>query len=341
MMLMRLRASPPGFTLVELLIAMTLTLVVLGVALTSLQGMSDAGDGAMLIADVNVNLRSAVNLLTRDLLSAGRDIPIGGIPIPSGAGAAPLVRPTPADMDLTFPAGEVTLSAVTPGDGLGVAISGVATDMITVLMSDASLELNSAFLTDIAADGSSVTVDPAIPIDDPAHGIAAGDLIMLANSLGNTVQMVTGLAGQTIEFAAGDDMNLNQRDAGQGTILQLQSAPGEYPPTTATRVLMVSYYIDGSVPDRPRLIRRINLGPGRVIAVGIENAQITYDLVDGVTNPVNLPEPVLPNTPDQIRKANVFLSGRSHREWRRTQQLLRTSLSTQVSLRSLSFRDRY
>jgi hypothetical protein len=244
-------------------------------------------------------------------------------------------------VDLAFPADETTIAAVIPGQGLGPAINGVATDMVTVLMTDTTLALDAEFLTNISADGSTATVDPATPIDDPATGIQAGDLVMFSNSLGNALQMVTGRNGQTIAFDANDEMNLNQRDVGQGTVIQLQSAPGEYPDTTATRVLMISYYLDASDPDRPRLIRRVNFGPERVIAVGVENVQLTYDLVDGDTNPVNLPEPVLPNTPDQIRKANIFLAGRSSQEWRRTGQLVRSSLSTQVSLRNLSFRDRY
>ncbi|MBI4484509.1 MAG: prepilin-type N-terminal cleavage/methylation domain-containing protein [Acidobacteria bacterium] len=334
-------SSESGFTLLELLVATALSLVVLGAAFTAFQSMADANDGAVLLSDVNLNLRNSLTLITRDLVSAGRDIPVGGIPIPSGADADPLVRPAPTGVALTFPAADGTLAAVTTGQALGPIINGVATDMITVLMSDPLLDLTSEFLTDVAADGSSVTVDPAIPIDDPVIGVAAGDLIMLSNSLGFAIQMVTGRTGQVIEFAEGDPMNLNQRDTGQGTIIQLQSAPGEYPPTSAMRVLMISYYIDDTQPDRPRLIRRVNLGGERVIAVGIENLQLAYDLVDGVTDPVNLPEPVLPNTPDQIRKANVFLSGRSFREWRRADQLLRTSVSTQVGLRSLSFRDRY
>jgi hypothetical protein len=89
------------------------------------------------------------------------------------------------------------------------------------------------------------------------------------------------------------------------------------------------------------LIRRVNLGPERTIAVGVDNFQLTYDLVDGDTNPRNQPEPVDPNTPDEIRKATVYLAGHSSREWRRSNDVLRSALSTQIGLRSLAFRDRY
>ena len=88
-------------------------------------------------------------------------------------------------------------------------------------------------------------------------------------------------------------------------------------------------------------MRQTNLGQDRAIGIDIENLQITYDLVDGTANIANVDAPVPPSTPAQIRKANVFLSGRSHRPWSRTRQFLRNTLSTQVSLRSLSYMDRY
>ena len=335
------RTSESGFNTLELIISATVTMAVLGAALAGFMGMSQSADGAQLISGINLNLRSSLNVLTRDLLAAGRDIPVGGIPVPSGVNAAALARPAPEGAGLTFAAGDTTLDAVTPGQALGVEIAGVATDMITILMSDPTLVLSDEFLAGIAADGSSATVDAATPIDDAAVGITAGDLILFSNSLGNAIQMVTGVNGQVMQFGNGDDMNLNQRGAGQGTIIQIQSAPDVYPPTTATRVLMVSYYIDAADPARPALVRRENFGDERVMAVGIDNIQFTYDLVDGITDPVNLPEPVLPNTPDQIRKATIYIAGRSHRAWTRTAQILRLGLSTQVSLRSLSFRDRY
>jgi len=325
--------------MLEVLVAMTITLVALGVAFSAFEGVSGAREAATLLTDNNQSLRTSLNLMTRDLLSAGRGVIVGGIPIPSG-NATPLVRPGPADAVLTFPAGNITLQAVTPGSGLGPAINGIATDVITFLMVDTSLPLDSQFLTNVAGDGSSVTVDPSIPIDNPGNAIQPGDLIWLSNG-GNAIQMVTGRAGQTIQFAAGDPMNLNQRGAQRGTVLQMQRAPGLYPQTKARRVLMISYYIDASDAARPRLMRRINLGQDRAIGIDIENLQITYDLVDGTANQANVDAPVAPNTPAQIRKANVFLAGRSHRPWSRTGQFLRNTLSTQVSLRSLSFFDRY
>jgi hypothetical protein len=82
---------------------------------------------------------------------------------------------------------------------------------------------------------------------------------------------------------------------------------------------------------------------------------VSYDLVDGVNNPSevkftsadldpsNSTGRCYPNacSPNQIRKINITLSGRSRTPQRQTRQYLRNTLTTQVSLRSMSFIDRY
>jgi hypothetical protein len=123
----------------------------------------------------------------------------------------------------------------------------------------------------------------------------------------------------------------------------------------------VSYYLDVQTePERPRLVRRLNNGHptefdnslGTAVAFDIEGLQITYDLIDGANNPANVrmndddlngdgacsPEPCSPN---QIRKINIMLLGRSRARLKSTNQYFRTRLITQVSLRSLALVDRY
>ena len=102
---------------------------------------------------------------------------------------------------------------------------------------------------------------------------------------------------------------------------------------------MITYYLDssGSVPS---LMRKVNYGTERKLAIGIENFQLTWDLVDGVTNPSNVDEPVPPNEPGQIRKANLHMSARSQ-DKTGSGSYMRSALNTQVALRSLAFVDRY
>jgi hypothetical protein len=108
------------------------------------------------------------------------------------------------------------------------------------------------------------------------------------------------------------------------------------------------------------LVRRMNNGDpfvfdntlGTVVAFDIENLQITYDIADGVTNPANvrMTDADLNGTgacapracsPNQIRKVNLLLSGRSPRPTRVSGEHFHKTLATQVSLRSLAFVDKY
>jgi hypothetical protein len=203
------------------------------------------------------------------------------------------------------------------------------------------LPLNQTPLTAIAADGSSVTVGAGTPITGVSNPISPGDLIAFSNAMGNTLQYASRAAGQNIFFDAGDPLRLNQPGASQGSITQIKNG-AVFPPTTATRVWLVTYYLDFTTdPNMPRLIRRINNKTGEAVALVLDNLQLSYDLVDGVTNPTNIDAPTAPNSPNQIRKANIFLSGRSSSRVRNTGEYLRRILTTQVSLRSLSFIDRY
>ena len=67
---------------------------------------------------------------------------------------------------------------------------------------------------------------------------------------------------------------------------------------------------------------------------------MSFDLVDGANNPTNQPAPAVDEA-NQIRKVNLFIGARSANEDSHLRTFFRNNLSTQVSLRSLAFMDRY
>jgi hypothetical protein len=340
-----MRSLPPtdaGFTIAETVVALGLTGMVIGGALTALTTTARMTDTARIMSDTNQNIEVGMSLMTRDFIQAGEAIPRGGIPIPSGGIIGAIKRPGPTGAGYTLDPTWTTIPAVIPGHQLGPTVIGVKTDILSLLYVDPTLALNAAPLTAIAADGSSMTVDPGTPITG-VGGLAVGDLILFENSQGSALQMITRVSGgQTVFFDPADPMNINQRSAAGGTIMQLQSAVGVYPVTTAYRVLMVSYFIDVITdPTLPRLARQINMGPPLAVAMGCENLQFTFDLVDGVTNPANVGLIALPNSPNQVRKINLFLSARSIDIDHQTGLYFRNSTATDVALRSLSFVNRY
>ena len=328
-----------GFGLLEMLISTALFVGLLGAILSCLNDAMGLNQKVTQMTDLEQNMRAGINFMVQDFIQAGWQIPTGGIPIPSGAGAVAVNRPGPPGTNYTFP--DVTLSAVNPGAGLGPVGEGRATDIVNILYADNLLPLNQTPLTAIGPNGSTMTVDAGTPISGVPNAIKVGDLIAFNNSLGETVQYVTAVNGQVVSFGAGDPMNLNQPGAAEGSIMQLQSG-GAFPTTTATRIWMVTYYLDYTTnPTTPRLIRRVNNSDGQVVGLVLEDLQLSYDLVDGVTNPTNIKSPAAPNSNNQIRKANIFLSGRTDSVIRNTNSYLRHTLTTQVSLRSLAFVNRY
>ncbi|HUL15413.1 MAG TPA: prepilin-type N-terminal cleavage/methylation domain-containing protein [Terriglobales bacterium] len=374
-----------GFTLLEVLIAMAVTLVIVGAAILALRDSMRTNQDVSYRSDMNDNLRAGLNMIEQDLIQAGTGVPTGGIPIPNTPNSANTCNTTAAPNrptltgTLTFPQCNFVLPAVEPGSALGPLITSpdaVAgnpaspssyTDIITVLYADNSLGLDTNPIYSvnstgtvicngsINATGDTVIFDPACAnLGTAGVQVQAGDLIMFSNTIGNAIQTVTSVSGQTLKFAAGDPFNLNGRSDPQGTITQIQNSTcnsatppvctpnGSYPPTTATRIWMISYYLDNVTdPQHVRLIRRVNFNPGQAVGETLENLQFTYNFIDGVTNPSNQSTVPAGFSENQIRSVDVFLGARSNYSDSLQNRYIRSNLQTQVSLRSMAYRNRY
>jgi prepilin-type N-terminal cleavage/methylation domain-containing protein len=332
-------SSERGFTLAELLVGMTVSLVALAVSFGVLYEAGRASAQAAAVADVNQSIRIAMNVIIRDLIQAGEgDYGLRtGVSIPSGGGTDPIVRPSPPGMDWFFPAEYTALPAVSPADGIGPDVNGIRTDVVTLLFEDRRLDF-SGVIPNIPASGASMNFPNGFEIDDDVAGIKEGDLIRFGSG---AMQEVTNVAGRTIHFDRDAVSRLNQRDAPQGSVMELKGEGNTFPDLPVSRVVMITYYISVPSGGVPQLVRRVNYGDERVIAVGIENLQLSWDLVDGVDNPTNVETFGADAAEGQIRKANLYLAGRSQSATTANGQPLRASLATQVSLRSLAFVSRY
>jgi prepilin-type N-terminal cleavage/methylation domain-containing protein len=254
-----------------------------------------------------------------------------------------------------------------------ILTGGFRTDVITVLYADNTLasSVGTALLTAapvtqpapavpvcagaIAANGSTVTLDPAcFTMPGQPTPIQVGNLIMFHNINGTALEYVTGVAGPVLAFGVGDPAGLNQTGLPNGTVAKINASAV---PTTITRVWMVTYYLDAVTnPAKPQLIRQVNYpnfpagnpaNPPQAVGEVIENLSFSYDIVNsqdpagtyGLAGPGNATTSIAPDTPFAFRAVNVYLGGRSEYPWTWTNppQFFRNSLSTQVSIRSLSF----
>jgi len=356
-----------GFSLIEVMIATAVMLVIMGATLSMLTDAIHANEAVTAMADMQDNLRASMNLMVRDLVQAGGGIPIGGISVPftdpaNNPGGAPIPpamnRPSPPTKAYTFPLASA-ITAVNPGFTLGPNSLGQLTDMITVIYADNTLPWSAMAPINnpanpkcngvLAANGSTITFDTATAgcaqLVAGNVSVVPGDLIMLSNNqAGNIIQLVSAVAGGVLTFAPGDAFGFNGKAAASGTITQMQTAPGVFPPTSATRIWMVTYYIDATTfAGRPQLIRQVNFNAPQVVGQVIEGLQISYDVVNAVaTAPANNARNIIaPDSPTQIRKINLYLAARSENPYSVTKQYFRANLLTQVGQRGLSFQNRY
>jgi hypothetical protein len=370
---MRTHSSEAGFTLAELLVATTISLVVIGTAMMTFKDAVAMSGTASYMADTSLNLRAGINLLIRDLEGTGRDIPIGGIPIPSGGNAGAVNRPSPPGLAYTFDnINATTISAVTTGSGRGPTIDQQPTDIVTLMSVDPLIDEVLApppppntprarvplvvsppgapgnVGDTIAADGSSFTLGPskiwlAGDLTNNIPPINKGDLLMFVNAFGQyAIQTVTRVDSTHAYFDsnADDQFSFNQRNAAAGSIVQILGTA-----LTVRRVWMFTYFVDSN-NGTPRLMRQYNFGTPQALAGVVEDLQLSYDIVDQSVNPTGVDD--LPYTANgvtysanQIRKVTVHIGVRSETMALKPRDYLRTHLSTVVSLRQLAYVDRY
>jgi prepilin-type N-terminal cleavage/methylation domain-containing protein len=380
-----------GFTLVEIMIAMAVTLVLLYAAITTFRDATNSNQAVTQASDMTENFRAALNAIELDLQQVGTGIPVGGISIPytsNGSTTSPCGTTAPINRPqlggaTTFPPCNSTLPAVEPGNMLGPAITapdatsgtptnpGSITDEITMLYADNTLGMDAKPVNQAATAsppnpgcpggslklvGTTLTVTfdtTCVNLNPSTSGITVspGDLIMFSNTLGNTILTVTGVSGQVLTFASGDAFRLNGRNETSGTIQQLESGGAScgggtacFPPTLATRIWMISYYLDNvTAPPFVRLVRQVNMNAAAPVGETLENLQFTYNFVDGVTNPSNQATVPTGSSESQIRSVNIYLAARSGYGVHQGNQttFARSNLTTQVSLRSLAYVNRY
>src|SRR4029077_16228862 len=368
---------PSGFTLVEVLIAVTVMMIILAVTLSMLTDAIHTVEGVSLLADTQQNLRAGMNYIVRDLVQAGVGIPQGGVTIPNTAGVSAVTRPgpytAPATSFGTFPAAWTVIPAISPGFQLGVTTdtSGVNTDLINIIYADNTLiDLNLHWLNQfpvntpgggvgcggvtktpngsIATAGTTTTVTfdaSCININTGNTALAAGDLILLQAAAGPMALLTVSaanLAGNSIVFSTADTYVLNNSGKTSGTIKQIQSpvGSGTYATTTASRIWMITSFIDKSIPTRPQLMRQVNLRPAQTVGDATENMQFIYDILNAGSTPpsvtTDVANPTLAQIP-YIRDVYISLFARSESPFSVSKKYFRNNLQTAVSIRSLNF----
>ena len=327
----RPRNPQGGSSFVELLLVTAVLLSVTAALLSVFQGGMMSGHSAHNATALQQHVRSGLSLVMRDLLFAGAEVTIGGIPVPTE------FRPS----GVLYP--------VTPDDGKGPIINGQVTDKVTIVYSpiatqtldnDAATVYQISGPEGVATNGGQINLNTSG--SNPTNAtLKAGDVLLIkSNAQGvSALGYVTGLAGSNlVKFAAGDPLSLNKPGTTSPIAAlncQNQGGPsGCSDSAVAFKANILQYYLDDgsslSAEDRPVLMRRKNGQSPTPVGLNVEDFQVQYTLEDGSTtgNPTN---------PVGIRKAQVRLVGRSKDKTQGEGGYIRLPVEAQTAVRNLAY----
>lgn len=265
-----------GFSLIEVMIALTVTLIILASVFSMLGTAMKANNTTYELVDAQEGLRTAQEYINRDLIGVGDGLRgINNIRVPTGFVS------TWVTTNVVNPSGGLAPLAILNSDGSVPAATAVAgtnpvvnvlngTDRISFLATD------STFSPALAIAANKFTLIPA----EATIGVTAtdvsrfnvGEIYFIASSAGSTFVTITALtsngANSSITLATGDTYGLNQTGAGKSLALvsgiNADPATGTLPnpatgtlPISLTRMRIVQYFVNAN----NLLIRRV-LGVG-------------------------------------------------------------------------------
>ncbi len=376
----RIIHSESGFTLLEMLVSLTLGLLVVGAAV---QLFSRGVSATWLVsqrAELQQNARAASNMVTKDIGLAGAGLPTGGVALASGTGSRPIYGCDYTGKcylgaanagSVTYPTQVVGANTINylygaiPGWKQGVTVSAAvgATDVITVVYADTVFLLSDYQVKFNDTNGNSVTFTLPSPAPNPLDqavnntgvGLQQGDLVLFTSTAGSAyaVAEVTSPLGAgagpsyNVAFANADPLLFNQNAATSNDLKQIATAAGTAGPAagvTATRVWAITYYLDNTT-GVPTLMRLVNARKPVPLAENVADLRFTYDTFDNngvLLNATGDGGMSLPTpiSPNQIRTIN--LSHLTIRSQLRGQPGYQSmDMQTSISARNMSFSDRY
>jgi hypothetical protein len=341
-----MKRNHAGFTLVEFSIATLATMILLAASFTLINRLFQTNMGMGEVMGTQANVRVAMNTISRDITMAGTGLPSGSVAIPNGTDSVSITRPGMSafgDPERNLETPENVLPIVSTGASDGPTVA-TTTDVLTTFAVNPETPVWSVSSVEINTDFYNVifTTD----VYTGASKLNPGDLLLFTNNYGSVLACVTSVSSenhQLASFGVGDAMGVNQPKAENGNLGSLKNPatdPATYPPTSAERVSLVTYFINASKPGHPRLMRAVNAETALVIAEDIEGFQTSFDTWDPATETQTSNVRTTAN-PNQIRAVTVDIVGRSHKHFSRTNDFYRFSLVSKINVRNSSFRNRY
>ncbi|MGC2401434.1 MAG: prepilin-type N-terminal cleavage/methylation domain-containing protein [Acidobacteriaceae bacterium] len=325
-MKLRIPNSQHGFTLLELMIASVIGLVMM-VAMTSVFRQATAAAFTITQrAETQQNMRTAVELMSKDISMAGAGLPTGGLQMANAAGNSKIACNQTGTCYVPGAVYPTTnyMTGLIPGFGTGVEANAVipsapaaVNDSITSIYCDFNFTLNNFTFTFPPAASTPATAtlvavpNASLPTNILAPGgLNVGDLLLfLVQNTGtgvgsgaqgtSTVQTASAVAEITsiggtgpwvIGFSNPDALNFNQTGANSlANAVTTAAAAGNT--IKVYRLFAVSYFLEvppaGGTVQTPRLMRQVNGLPAVPVADNIINLQFSYDVINSVTDKID------------------------------------------------------
>ena len=243
--------SARGFSMIELLVSLSIGLILIGAAVNLFSKSMDATWVVSQRAELQQDARATSNLITKDISLASAGMPPGGMGLVSGAGTlSPRYGCDYTNVchlgpnnnaAINFPTQTVGANTINylygaiPGWRRGITINATAgaTDVVTVVYADTTFLLPDYRVMANDLNGNSMTFTlPAPPpnpgdqaVNNPGVGLQQGDIVLFTTtSGGSALAEVTSPVplgpgpSYNVAFATGSSMLLNQNAGTSGNI---------------------------------------------------------------------------------------------------------------------------
>jgi len=282
------RLGQKGFSLVEMLVATTVMLIVVGAVFSLMRDSMKVAMTTYEMTDAQQNMRTAQEFINRDLMNAGDGLEsISNIRVPQSFVTSyitlnPVTDPsTPGIINLGIFTSDNNVPANTVVTGaVPVANIRTGTERQTVLAIDPEFLFNNRNSISLA----SAAINPAaskitIPAGDPMTSFTPGEVYFLTSTAGAAFCTITSInaGARELYFVASDPYGLNQPGA-NGNIMAISA--NRTLATSLQRMRIIQYYVTST----GLLMRRVFGIPGSgfrdsIIAEHVLDVQFNYSLI--------------------------------------------------------------
>jgi prepilin-type N-terminal cleavage/methylation domain-containing protein len=338
-----------GFSLLELLVAVTLMLIITGAMFALMRDSVKSSNATLEMSDGQQSCRTAQEYINRDLINSGDGLnSINNIRVPQNFVADyltlnPITDPaTPGFVNLGLITSDNNVPANTVVSGTAPAVQVRSVPDLTDRISILQLDRNFVPITLAAGAINPSNGLTAVSSTDIAQ-FTVGEIYFISSAAGSIFATVTdrqdvGTSNPFLVFGAGDALGLNS--VGAGGQLDVITAGGTLP-SSISRMKIIHYYINSN----GLLMRRVFGARGAgfadsVIAEHVVGLQFRYflNLRDANGNVVQ-PEAQLTTAQQQVetRQVEVSLTVETPHTLQNGQRQT-ISMTTSTSVRNMQFR---